>query len=161
MVDAVRTVASMDVELTVEERNLLSVAYKNLIGKNRNAWRILGAISKGENSSIEPILSDYLQQIETELKKDCDEIIHLVDSHLLPSATTAEAKVFFFKLKADYYRYVAEITEGSNRHDTAEQSLLAYKNGDLSLSYIFKIRMFPFQQVTWQLQNFLPLTQYD
>ena len=33
MVDAMKTVAGLDVELTVEERNLLSVAYKNVIGR--------------------------------------------------------------------------------------------------------------------------------
>jgi hypothetical protein len=32
MVEAMKNVASLDMELTVEERNLLSVAYKNVIG---------------------------------------------------------------------------------------------------------------------------------
>ena len=34
MVEAMKNVAGLDVELTVEERNLLSVAYKNVIGKD-------------------------------------------------------------------------------------------------------------------------------
>ena len=33
MVEAMKNVASLDMELTVEERNLLSVAYKNVIGR--------------------------------------------------------------------------------------------------------------------------------
>jgi len=38
MVEAMKKVACLDVELTVEERNLLSVAYKNVIGARRASW---------------------------------------------------------------------------------------------------------------------------
>ncbi len=33
-------------ELTVEERNLLSVAYKNLVGARRASWRILQSVEQ-------------------------------------------------------------------------------------------------------------------
>ena len=47
-----KTVASLDVELTVEERNLLSVAYKNVIGPRRASWRIISSIEqKVENKA--------------------------------------------------------------------------------------------------------------
>lgn len=39
MVLAMRRVASLDVELSVEERNLLAVAYKNQVGMRRASWR--------------------------------------------------------------------------------------------------------------------------
>lgn len=45
-----KKVASMDVELTVEERNLLSVAYKNVIGARRASWRIISSIEQREES---------------------------------------------------------------------------------------------------------------
>ena len=48
MVEAMKNVASMDVELTVEERNLLSVAYKNVIGARRASWRIISSIEQKE-----------------------------------------------------------------------------------------------------------------
>ena len=48
MVEAMKSVASMDVELTVEERNLLSVAYKNVIGARRASWRIISSIEQKE-----------------------------------------------------------------------------------------------------------------
>jgi len=52
MVESMKRVAKMDQELTVEERNLLSVAYKNLIGARRASWRIITNIeSKEENKS--------------------------------------------------------------------------------------------------------------
>lgn len=45
-----KQVASMDVELTVEERNLLSVAYKNVIGARRASWRIISSIEQKEEN---------------------------------------------------------------------------------------------------------------
>lgn len=57
-----KKVASLDVELTVEERNLLSVAYKNVIGARRASWRIISSIEqKEENKGAE----DKLEMIKT------------------------------------------------------------------------------------------------
>lgn len=50
MVENMKTVASSDQELTVEERNLLSVAYKNVIGARRASWRIVSSIEQKEES---------------------------------------------------------------------------------------------------------------
>lgn len=50
MVEAIKVVASMDVELVVEERNLLSVAYKNVIGARRASWRIISSIEQKEEN---------------------------------------------------------------------------------------------------------------
>ena len=50
MVEAMKKVAFLDQELTVEERNLLSVAYKNVIGARRASWRIISSIEQKEES---------------------------------------------------------------------------------------------------------------
>ena len=50
MVQEMKKVATMDVELTVEERNLLSVAYKNVIGARRASWRIISSIEQKEEN---------------------------------------------------------------------------------------------------------------
>lgn len=50
MVECMKQVASLDVELTVEERNLLSVAYKNVIGARRASWRIISSIEQKVSS---------------------------------------------------------------------------------------------------------------
>lgn len=52
MVDAMKKVASLNVELTVEERNLLSVAYKNVIGARRASWRIISSIEQKEENKV-------------------------------------------------------------------------------------------------------------
>lgn len=51
MVEAMKAVANLDVELTVEERNLLSVAYKNVIGARRASWRIISSMEQKTEGS--------------------------------------------------------------------------------------------------------------
>jgi len=45
-----KKVAALEAELSVEERNLLSVAYKNVIGARRASWRIISSIEQKEES---------------------------------------------------------------------------------------------------------------
>lgn len=131
MVEAMKKVASMDVELTVEERNLLSVAYKNVIGARRASWRIITSIEqKEENKGAEEkleMIKTYRGQVEKELRDICSDILNVLEKHLIPCATSGESKVFYYKMKGDYHRYLAEFATGSDRKDAAENSLIAYK----------------------------------
>jgi 14-3-3 protein epsilon len=38
-----------DEELTIDERNILSVAFKNVVGTRRAAWRVISLIERKEN----------------------------------------------------------------------------------------------------------------
>ncbi|KAM9318113.1 tyrosine 3-monooxygenase/tryptophan 5-monooxygenase activation protein, epsilon polypeptide 1 [Pholidichthys leucotaenia] len=131
MVDSMKNVANMDVELTVEERNLLSVAYKNVIGARRASWRIISSIEqREENKGGEEKLNmirEYRQKVEKELKKICREILDTLERHLIPMAKMEESKVFYHKMKGDYHRYLAEFATGNDRKGAAENSLVAYK----------------------------------
>jgi 14-3-3 protein epsilon len=131
MVENMKIVASEDRDLTVEERNLLSVAYKNVIGARRASWRIVTSIEQKEeskgNSSQVPLIKEYRQKIEAELAKICDDILDVLDKHLIPSAKSGESKVFYHKMKGDYHRYLAEFAIGDRRKDSADKSLEAYK----------------------------------
>lgn len=135
MLDAMKVVASYDTELTVEERNLLSVAYKNVIGVRRASWRIISSIEQKEDGSNESMIRTYRVQIEKELRDICSDILALLDKHLIPHASTGESKVFYYKMKGDYYRYMAEFASGNERKQAAENSLIAYKAAsDISTS---------------------------
>jgi len=131
MVEAMKNVASLDVELTVEERNLLSVAYKNVIGARRASWRIISSIEqKEEHKGSEDklgMIRTYRDQVEKELRDICQDILDVLDKHLIPSSTTGESKVFYYKMKGDYHRYLAEFATGNDRKEAAENSLVAYK----------------------------------
>ncbi|GLJ32114.1 hypothetical protein SUGI_0646640 [Cryptomeria japonica] len=133
MVEEMEKVAkTVDVEeLTVEERNLLSVAYKNVIGARRASWRIISSIEQKEesrgNEDHVTMIRDYRAKVEAELTKICDGILRLLDTHLIPSSTSGESKVFYLKMKGDYHRYLAEFKTGAERKEAAENTLLAYK----------------------------------
>ncbi|KAJ6843856.1 14-3-3-like protein [Iris pallida] len=129
---------SVDVEeLTVEERNLLSVAYKNVIGARRASWRIISSIeqkeeSRGNEDHVNKI-KEYRGKIEIELGKICDGILKLLETHLIPSST--KSKVFYLKMKGDYYRYLAEFHNGAERKEAADSTLVAYKSAqDIALA---------------------------
>ncbi|MBA0597289.1 hypothetical protein Gorai_007098, partial [Gossypium raimondii] len=131
MVEAMKNVAKLDVELTVEERNLLSVGYKNVIGARRASWRILSSIeqkeeAKGNEQNVKRI-KEYRQRVEDELSKICDDILSVIDKHLIPSSSTGESTVFYYKMKGDYFRYLAEFKAGDDRKEAADQSLKAYE----------------------------------
>ena len=118
-------------ELTVEERNLLSVAYKNVIGSLRAAWRIVSSIEQKEesrkNEEHVSLVKDYRSKVEGELSTICSGILKLLDTHLIPSATASESKVFYLKMKGDYHRYMAEFKSGDERKTAAEDTMIAYK----------------------------------
>jgi len=134
MVDAMKRVSAMcqEVELTVEERNLLSVGYKNVIGARRASWRILSSIESKEkskgNDAHESAIKTYRQKVETELNGICMDILGILDDFLIPSSSTGESKVFYLKMKGDYFRYLAEFKTADPRKDAAEKALLAYKS---------------------------------
>jgi 14-3-3 protein epsilon len=132
MVQEMKKIAQLatDQELSVEERNLLSVAYKNLVGSRRASWRILSSVEQSEVSKGNERRVEMIQQfrgiVEQELETTCGEILDLLEQYLIPSASTCEASVFFLKMKADYQRYLSEFKIDGERKSAAEKTLLAY-----------------------------------
>merc|ERR1712183_866951 len=115
-------------ELSVEERNLLSVAYKNAVGSRRAAWRIITSVEQKEktkgNDEQAKYAKEYCTKVEAELQKICDTILGLLDGNLIPKASNGESKVFYQKMKADYYRYIAEFSDGDAKTKAAESARL-------------------------------------
>ncbi|GAQ44492.1 14-3-3 protein [Aspergillus niger] len=132
MVTYMKEVANIGGELSVDERNLLSVAYKNVVGTRRASWRIISSIeqkeeSKGSEQHVS-IIRDYRQKIETELERVCQDVLDVLDESLIPKAETGESKVFYYKMKGDYHRYLAEFASGNKRKVAATAAHEAYKN---------------------------------
>merc|ERR1739845_159917 len=91
-------------ELSVEERNLLSVAYKNTVGSRRAAWRIITSVEQKEkskgNDDQAKYAKEYCNKVEVELQKICDTILSLLENNLITTASSGESKVFYHKMKA-------------------------------------------------------------
>jgi 14-3-3 protein epsilon len=119
-----------DNDLNSDERNLLSIAYKNSVSSRRTALRTIMAYEmkekKKENSSFLPFIQEYKRKIENELTNMCQGVIETLDSYLLKRAEDDEAKVFYLKMKGDYNRYVAEYAQGELKQNVAEGALSAY-----------------------------------
>ena len=66
MVKATAAIAKMNVDLTVEERSLLSVAYKNAVGARRASWKIISSIEQKEAESDKAsIITEYRAKVRT------------------------------------------------------------------------------------------------
>ena len=124
-----KEVAEMGIELTNEERNLFSVAYKNVVGERRSSWRIISSIEEKstDDNGMKHISTEYRHTIEAELKVTCKEVLSILEKSLIKSASDHESKVFFLKMKGDYFRYLAEVTIDDGREKVIEDSQRAYQ----------------------------------
>lgn len=127
MVGDMKEVAKQPQELTVEERNLLSVAYKNVIGSRRASWRVVTSIEQKGDADKMSVIKDYKSKIETELSEICNDILGIIEENLIPNSTSEEAKVFYYKMKGDYHRYLAEFQSAEVRKASASSALDAYQ----------------------------------
>ncbi len=120
-------------DLTIEERNILSSAYKNCVSARRSAWRSIYGIEvkeKTNGSKFLYLVTDLKSVLEKELNDLCNRMIKLIDEHLLKNATENEPKVFYLKMKGDYYRYLAEILTDEKNKEVANNSMNSYKQAN-------------------------------
>ncbi|RXM35272.1 14-3-3 protein zeta/delta [Acipenser ruthenus] len=140
MAASMKLVTEQGVELSNEERNLLSVAYKNVVGARRSSWRVISSIEQKTESSEkkQKMAKEYREKVEGELRDICKDVltkikckerlritvpfvaVHyvttgLLDKFLIANASQAESKVFYLKMKGDYFRYLAEVAAGEDK----------------------------------------------
>lgn len=130
MATAMKILTESGAELSNEERNLLSIAYKNLIGARRSSWRIISSIEQKTEESQRKlqIAREYREKVEKELQEICHEVLDLLDKYLIPRATSADSKVFYLKMKGDDFRYLAEVATGDSREIVLQESQRAYQD---------------------------------
>jgi hypothetical protein len=118
-------------DFSVEERNLLSVGFKNLIGGKRTAIRTISAIEQNPKyQKYSEALTTYKKKIEEELFKDCEDIITMIRDDAMKSLKDAEGKAFFQKMIGDYYRYMAESASNERLTQARDGALSAYKDAE-------------------------------
>lgn len=114
-------------EVTSDERNLLSVAFKNLISSKRAACRTIAAIEQNPKyAKYSDALASYKVSIETKLISDCQRVIDMITSKVLSKKCDGESKAFFVKMVGDYYRYIAENAKKDMLEQIKQKALKAY-----------------------------------
>lgn len=137
MASSMKSVTETGIELSNEERNLLSVAYKNVVGARRSSWRVISSIEQKTEGSErkQQMAKEYREKVESELREICKDVLELLDKYLIAKASNAESKVFYLKMKGDYYRYLAEVAVGDSRTSVVDDSQQAYQGAyDISKS---------------------------
>lgn len=111
--------------LTIDERNLLSVAYKNVVGSKRQSWRTLAS---GNFSDLdEKVVLQYKALVEKELEEVCQQVLVLLkdgpvkDLDNEANKQSDEDGVFYLKMCGDYYRYLAEFKDTEEYKAAAEK----------------------------------------
>ncbi|MFS8026416.1 putative 14-3-3 protein [Helianthus anomalus] len=95
--------------------------------------------SRGNEDHVK-LIKDYRATIETELSKIYDGNLGLLSSHLVPSASSSEAKIFYLKMKGDYFGYLAEFKTGAFDEAIAELDTLgedSYKDNTFYVKNLF------------------------
>lgn len=135
MLTYMKQILKIDSNLSVDDRNSLSVAYKNSVGSRRTAWRVLQNLEQKEtnkNNENVQLIQSYKKKVEEELDTICKEIIDEITDNLIPSIKSedkeeeTQEKVFYLKMKGDYYRYIAEYSEGDKKEKAGKNALEAY-----------------------------------
>eukprot|EP00900_Chrysochromulina_parva_P020217 jgi/Chrpa1/2829/Chrysochromulina_OHIO_Genome00013563-RA len=123
--------------LALEERNMLSVAFKNVVSQRRSSLRILSHLLKREadmGGKKTAQIQAYDTKIQVELQGLCNSIITLLDGSLIKKAENSEAKVFYLKMKADYFRYLSEFAVPSDKKSYADQAATSYEKASILAS---------------------------
>ena len=130
MVKTINKFVELDPKLTRDERNILSAGYKNIISDKRASWRLLNSLEKKEskkNSSQVDNIKTVKNSIEKELTNIIDDIQLIIDKYLIPNAIDSENKVYFLKLKGDYYRYKCEFAIGKEFNEACSKAEKVYE----------------------------------
>merc|ERR1712232_132009 len=120
MTDHMKMVSEKPQELSVEERNLFSIAFKNAAGSRRSSWRIVKHImQKAEKDSANAKFAcEYALKIEAELSSLCETALELLGDHVV-KASTNESNAFYLKMMADYRHYLLEIDSNPATREAA------------------------------------------
>jgi 14-3-3 protein epsilon len=108
--------------LGVEECSLFEKAFKLRIDPIRRTLLTLSAfygnaVEEGQVQRAE-LIERYRERANAELTTLCHRAVDVLKCSLLPNAESPKARVFFYKLLGDHWRYLAEHSAGRD-HQTA------------------------------------------
>ena len=135
MVEFMDNVVRTGETLTSDERNLLSVAYKNVVGARRSSYRVVSNHEANTEDAIKKeVAKEFTTKIREELEKRCHDVLDLLDNFLIKevsagdgsSEPVVEQAVFYLKMKGDYFRYLVEVEDKEKTQQVVANSSEAY-----------------------------------
>jgi len=118
--------------LSPDQRNLLSVAYKNVVGAKRSSWRVLNEDNQFESENL---VQSYKKKVEAELEDTCLQILDVLkklsdqngermksEEDEKKKKEQEECQVFYLKMIGDYYRYLTEAFPTDEYKEKCSQS---------------------------------------
>ncbi|CAE7241751.1 BMH2 [Symbiodinium sp. KB8] len=130
MVDYMKERVKAGKALAREEREMFAAAYKGLMASRRFAVRVAKSVQEqeadAEKEKNAALAAGYLSKVRLELQGICIQVLEILEGILLPKAETGEPKVFYLKLQADYYRYLAEFLDGEGQREALASAAESY-----------------------------------
>ena len=134
MIACMKKYTTLKTDLNAEERDLLSRAYKNHSASKRTAWRVLNSLEKQsdvKDTNNITLIKQFKSKIEKELDDICNDALDLAETLLnTKDIVYSETRVHLLKMKADYYRYMAEYKTGEDYEKACEGAFECYQKAN-------------------------------
>ena len=109
MIKFIKEFIILDPKLNKEERDIICTGFKDMISDKRSSLSILNSMERKEKKKkINTVKEIKIEKnnIEKEIREICNTLQDLIDKFIIPNNDDIETLVFFYKLKADYFRYI-------------------------------------------------------
>ncbi len=140
-------IVSYTEQLKPKDRDLIISCYKSYIYDQREAYNNLTSIDikeKEADTKYYRLVNEIKTNAEKSIYKSCERQLLMINKYLLVKAESIEDKVCFLKIKADCYKYMAELSTGELLLANKQNCTNLYKeclsqSRDLSSINIYKI----------------------
>mmetsp|Transcript_79799 Transcript_79799/g.97692 ORF Transcript_79799/g.97692 Transcript_79799/m.97692 type:complete len:195 (+) Transcript_79799:2-586(+) len=113
---------------------MFAAAFKGAMSSRRLAVRVCQSIQSQEEEAEKEknaaLAAGYLSKVRLELQGICIQVLELVEGTLLPKAENGEPIVFYKKMQADYYRYLAEFLEKNGQQEAIASAIEVYADAN-------------------------------
>ena len=132
-------------DLTKDEKNTFYNSFKFIINSKRCAWQSANYMEEKEKfEDRKTMIKNYKNILENEIYDICKNVITLINNFLMNKTILDESKIFFLKMKGDYYRYLCEfqsLSENKNYPDESEKNYKMAVELSQNISWINPLKL--------------------
>lgn len=149
-----KKIADLDPIFTTQQRDFFMEAYKNVTSGCRLSWRAVRLLEEeATDEKKRRVITNYRQKVQDEVQEICDEVLSLLNDKIIPCYPNPEDVVceedgtialslkvslenkdalvlersLYYKMRADYSRYKAEVSLDEKRAQLAQEAEDAYQ----------------------------------